>query len=90
MATDIGQEYQQLRNEVSEKEAEHSNELKKAATIVKETKKRVKEERDKLRNLEEQNQRVKNNFTLQIRELKVKLSTQKMREEDNMRTIGEL
>ena len=40
--------------------------------------------------LEERHVREKDNLTLQIRELKVKLSTSRMREEESVRKVTEL
>lgn len=49
-----------------------------------------KEEREKVRKLVERETREMDFLTIQIRELKCKLSTSRMREEDNMLTISEL
>jgi len=50
----------------------------------------LKEEREKVRTLEEKACKEADHLTLQVRELRVKLSTSRMREEDYLRTISDM
>lgn len=50
----------------------------------------LKDEREKVRTLEEKACKEADHLTLQVRELRVKLSTSRMREEDYLRTISDM
>lgn len=58
--------------------------------LLEESKAMAKEEREKARKLEAKAVKESENLTLQVRELKVKLSTSRMREEESLRTIADL
>ena len=50
----------------------------------------LKDEREKVRTLEEKAFKEADHLTLLVRELRVKLSTSRMREEDYLRTISDM
>ena len=58
--------------------------------LLEEAKSQLRQEKDRWLRLEEKNQKDKDILTLQIRELRVKLSTSRMREDDYVRTIEDM
>ena len=58
--------------------------------LLEEAKSQLRQEKDRWLRLEEKNQKDKDILTLQIRELHVKLSTSRMREDDYVRTIEDM
>lgn len=58
--------------------------------LLEDAKSQLRQEKDRWLRLEEKNQKDKDILTLQIRELHVKLSTSRMREDDYVRTIEDM
>ena len=58
--------------------------------LLEDAKSQLRQEKDRWLRLEEKNQKDKDILTLQIRELRVKLSTSRMREDDYVRTIEDM
>ena len=89
-ATKLGQKYQMLQKTGRAKEGRHNNEMEQVLKLLGDTKDGLKEERVKVRDQEARAQKETDSLILQVRELKVKVSTSRMREEDSLRTIADM
>ena len=85
-ARSIAQNYQALRASSNAKETNHKHEMAQKVTMIDETKASLKVEKERAQKAEKETESV----LVQVRELKVKLSTSRMREEENLRTIADM
>lgn len=86
----VGDKFKSLQGSQKEKAKRHGNDLEQMVKLLEDTKSQLRQERDRYRRLEEKTQKEKESLVLQVRELRVKLSTSRMREEDYVRSIKDM
>lgn len=84
----LGKELESVKAVSKEKEKSHCQEMMEMIQLLEQTKKEMEEQRGEVRDQDARTQNQNEMLLLSVRELKVKLSTSRMREEDNFRTMA--